>query len=120
MTELGTKLEAITRAVTISRAKALGELVQAVEHDHHVARYDRSRSRKGEMAHFNVYGEARAILDHPGGVGGLPGPDTDIRTCYLWVTTYQGWEEFWPIDELVTDMVKGWAITSAGRIPGER
>jgi hypothetical protein len=53
-----------------------------------------------------VMGIARAIVHSPDNPGFL-GDDDDVRDGYLWVTTENGWEAFWPVRELVRDYIIG-------------
>jgi hypothetical protein len=51
-----------------------------------------------------VKATARAITDRGGNF--LHGED--IREGYLWVTTREGWEQFWPIRVLMDEAPDGW------------
>ena len=51
-----------------------------------------------------VYGTARSVGDQTGAFGQS---DDDIRDLYLRVTTREGWERFWPMRELMTEVETG-------------
>jgi hypothetical protein len=52
-----------------------------------------------------VGGTARAICKSEG--GGFLSGDDDVREGYLWVTTTMGFEQWWPMQEVITLVQSG-------------
>lgn len=80
--------------LTLADAAALAEIVRTVQLRTPVARVIDSNV---------IYGQARRIGDQ----SGASMHDTDIRDQYLWVTTDRGNEAFWPVRDLMAEIVSG-------------
>jgi hypothetical protein len=85
----------IGRPLSARDASHLGSLVDASRRHAKVARVIGNDDP--------VYGIARALVRDPENAYFLTGKD-DVRGAYLWVTTRNGFETFWPVAELVQDL----------------
>ena len=86
-------------SLTITDACTLADVIRAAQGNQPLARLQDN----GEV----LGGTARAICSSPSG-GYLSG-DQDVREGFLWVTTQSGWEQWWPIREVV-------ALVQAGEL----
>jgi hypothetical protein len=82
------------RILTPDTVEALGAIVAAWRTGAKVARVTDRGVIKGTARMIGDTNGSRAWSD-------------DIRDCHLRVTTVGGWEEFWPIAELIPEVASG-------------
>jgi hypothetical protein len=89
--------------LTVQTAVRLGTLASAASRYARVARAE-------DYGATVTYGTARAITTED---GALLGATTDIRDGYLWVTTDQGFEAFWPVSDILVELQHGLFVIDA-------
>jgi hypothetical protein len=92
----------MTDTLTISVAAAIGDILDMAVHNSKIARLD-------DTVPMGVtYGTARMV----GTDTGCSSPSgTDVRDMHLRVTTQQGWEVFWPIRDLIPQVIVNTFVT---------
>ncbi len=88
------------RILTVTDAGRVAAILSAVEGNKKVARLFPNG--------LVIIGTARRIGDQ----NGASMWHTDIRDQFLWVTTDQGSEAFWPVSELMPETYSGEFVTS--------
>ena len=79
-------------SITYHEALALGEII----------RYSRGSMKVARVWQGGViYGIARAICTQPN--GGFVGEKDDVRDGFLWVTMREGFEQWWPVRDLMAE-----------------
>jgi len=91
-----TNTQTAARVLTVSDAVVLGMVCNTAETCAHVAR----AFEDGTV----IRGEARSIRQLS---GDLATREDDVRDCYLRVTTPYGFDSYWLISELMTDLRSG-------------
>jgi hypothetical protein len=88
----------MNRILTLSEAVSLASVIDSAIHGRKVARV-RESAPDGV-----IYGTARSVGDEN---GNSARNKVDVRDCFLRVTTVGGWDEFWPMAELVSELPGG-------------